>query len=254
MTPVLLLPVKDIKVTQPFGTSFTWYDPKKKKYVDFYKNLGYAGHMGIDFLSINQVCLASHDGIVTRSVDSPSAGKYVEITKLDDSGNGFKTLYCHLESYSVKNGDRVKQGQIIGITDNTGIYTTGSHLHFELKLIRNFNEVIDNDNGFGGAIDPSEFFVELHGNKWYEPASYHRYGRRQEWLAEFNMRFKNIWLHKTLGERIKMIYDTKFINKLVYGGYSYEEAINPAMDFITNYLKKDDYKRGMKPFQKYGKL
>jgi murein DD-endopeptidase MepM/ murein hydrolase activator NlpD len=241
----LLLPVKDIQVSQPFGTSFTWFDSKQGRYVDFYQNIGYAGHMGIDFRANDCAVLATHSGRINRAYYNQGAGNYVEI--IDESGD-FSTGYAHLKSFNVKVGDKVTMGKIIGIADNTGVYTTGSHLHFEMKLLDKNSNVINKDNGYGGCIDPSEFFANQHGGKWYEPASYHRYGRKQDWLAEFNMRFKNLWLHRKLGKQLNKIYDTKFINKLVYGGWSFDEALNPAMNFITDHLKKDDYKRGLVPF------
>ena len=50
-----------------------------------------------------------------------------------DHGNGLKTLYAHLSSYSVKKGDVVGQGWRIGAIGRTG-RTTGAHLHFEVLI------------------------------------------------------------------------------------------------------------------------
>lgn len=58
-----------------------------------------------------------------------SYGLYVIV----DHGNGFKTLYAHLRSIQVQAGQRVEQGQVLGIAGSTG-YSTGVHLHFEVHL------------------------------------------------------------------------------------------------------------------------
>ena len=47
--------------------------------------------------------------------------------------NGWYTIYAHLSSVVVKNGDDVKQGQLIGFTGNSG-NSTGPHIHFELRI------------------------------------------------------------------------------------------------------------------------
>lgn len=56
-------------------------------------------------------------------------GKYVVI----DHGKGKSTLYGHMSSVNVKNGDKVSVGQKIGNVGNTG-FSTGPHLHFEYRV------------------------------------------------------------------------------------------------------------------------
>lgn len=230
---ILGLPLKFINVTQPFGVN----------YVDFYQKLGLKGHNGIDFRAYNGCDVFSmSDGVVTFAGMDGDGGISVTVT----NGNGYKINYYHLKDVSVKAGDFVLKGAKVGRADNTGKYTTGDHLHITLKFI-NGGKTLNVDNGYKGAVDPSIYLPK----GWNLTPAYNRYGVKADYLAELNMRFKNIWLHKKLRAigRLKLIYNTEFINKLVYGGWSFEEAMNESMDLIANYVKKDDFQNGIVPFK-----
>jgi len=56
-------------------------------------------------------------------------GLYVVI----EHGGGLATLYAHLQTVSVRRGDRVRQGQVIGQLGSSG-KSTGPHLHYEVRL------------------------------------------------------------------------------------------------------------------------
>jgi murein DD-endopeptidase MepM/ murein hydrolase activator NlpD len=85
-------------------------------------------HTGIDLRgNTGATVMAAMDGVVSVASENWLYGKYIILSH----SNGFKTLYAHLNSISVKMGDRVSQGRKIGEVGNTG-YSTGPHLHFSV--------------------------------------------------------------------------------------------------------------------------
>ena len=88
--------------------------------------------LGIDIRAeVGTPIESAGDGIVTFVGGDPgrSYGFYVRVKH----GGGFTSLYGHLRNFAVKNGDRVKAGQVLGFAGLTG-RTTGPHLHFEVEL------------------------------------------------------------------------------------------------------------------------
>lgn len=71
---------------------------------------------------------AAADGWVKVGWDPEGYGNFVKVTH----ANGFISVYAHLLSVSVKNGDTVKKGDCIGLVGSTGT-STGNHLHFEVR-------------------------------------------------------------------------------------------------------------------------
>jgi murein DD-endopeptidase MepM/ murein hydrolase activator NlpD len=87
-------------------------------------------HKGIDIgTPIGTPIRAAKDGKVIFAGWSDGYGKKILI----DHGNGYETLYAHLDELLVKAGDRVSSGEVIGLSGGTG-YVTGPHLHFEIQL------------------------------------------------------------------------------------------------------------------------
>ena len=73
--------------------------------------------------------VATNDGIVRITVDHIFSGKGIFV----DHGLGLYTMYFHLSEVSVKDGDPVTAGQIIGKVGATG-RATGPHLHWGVKI------------------------------------------------------------------------------------------------------------------------
>ncbi|MBR5537219.1 MAG: peptidoglycan DD-metalloendopeptidase family protein [Clostridia bacterium] len=89
----------------------------------------YKLHTGIDLrCSTGTKVYAANKGTVTTSGYSSAWGNYIII----NHGGGYTTLYAHLSRRNVAKGAAVKQGDVIGLSGNTG-YSTGPHLHFEIN-------------------------------------------------------------------------------------------------------------------------
>lgn len=89
----------------------------------------YKLHTGIDLrASTGTKVYAANKGTVTTSGYSSAWGNYIII----NHGGGYTTLYAHLSRRNVSKGATVKQGDVIGLSGNTG-YSTGPHLHFEIN-------------------------------------------------------------------------------------------------------------------------
>lgn len=85
-------------------------------------------HYGIDYAAPKGTSVrAAAGGRVIFAGSKSGYGKVVEIAH----NNGLKTLYAHLHKYSVKKGQKIKQGQKIAQVGNSGL-STGPHLHFGL--------------------------------------------------------------------------------------------------------------------------
>ncbi len=87
-------------------------------------------HTGIDILvNTGTPVYATGDGVVAFVGRRGGYGKVVEI----DHGFGYLTLYAHLSKYFVRKGQKVKRGDKIALSGNTGRLSTGPHLHYEVR-------------------------------------------------------------------------------------------------------------------------
>jgi len=93
-----------------------------------------AGHYAIDIADRSKPAVwAAGGGTVVKASSGTWGGGYGNHVIIDH-GNGVKTLYAHLDSLNVYDGQAVSQGDVIGIMGNTGrVYgATGIHLHWEV--------------------------------------------------------------------------------------------------------------------------
>ncbi len=101
-------------------------------------------HTGVDIGAESGATIVAADGgtVVIAGVNS-GYGNCVMI----DHGNGYKTLYGHMSSIAVTNGQTVSQGDTVGYVGSTGV-STGPHCHYEVWKD-------------GARIDPEQFYTGL---------------------------------------------------------------------------------------------
>ena len=95
----------------------------------FHPVLGYTRmHSGVDIgASWGSPIHASADGVVSFAGRHGGHGNYVRL----EHGAGLGTGYGHMSTIAVWNGERVREGQVIGYVGSTGL-STGPHLHYEM--------------------------------------------------------------------------------------------------------------------------
>jgi murein DD-endopeptidase MepM/ murein hydrolase activator NlpD len=86
-------------------------------------------HLGLDFrVPSGTPVTAMNDGTVLLARPLYFEGNFIVL----DHGQGLLTLYLHLSEFKVKEGERVKRGQEIGLSGGTG-RATGPHLHVAVR-------------------------------------------------------------------------------------------------------------------------
>lgn len=112
------------------------------------------GHNGIDYFAPRwEPIYASREGVVVEVETEVERGLGVGILHGPYDGEYYKTRYWHLIAMDVHIGDKVHTGSLIGYADSTG-YSSGDHLHFELKKTDSRGNTLNNNNGYFGGIDP----------------------------------------------------------------------------------------------------
>lgn len=88
-------------------------------------------HGGIDFaINVGEPIFAVFDGVIRVAQVNGGYGNMILVRHY----NNLETLYAHLSKMTVKVGQQVKAGDIIGYSGNTG-FSTGPHLHFECRCL-----------------------------------------------------------------------------------------------------------------------
>ena len=111
-------PINGARLSSAFGM--------RKHPIDGYNKM----HRGTDFAApMGTPIMASGSGVITRARWCGGGGNCVKIKH----NSSYETIYAHMKSFGrgIKEGLRVKQGQIIGYVGSTG-KSTGPHLHYEV--------------------------------------------------------------------------------------------------------------------------
>lgn len=99
--------------------------------------LGYAKlHTGVDWSNpIGTPIMAAGNGVVIRAEMTSGYGNRVELQHV----NGYVTTYNHMSRFGrgIREGVKVRQGQIVGYVGSTGL-STGAHLHYEVIINGHF--------------------------------------------------------------------------------------------------------------------
>lgn len=112
-----IMPIRYTGISSPYGNRF---HPVLKRYIF---------HSGVDLKAKFIPAYAAKEGVVTFAGFMNGYGKIIIIRH----ERGYETRYAHLDKIGVKSGDRVRQGELIGKTGQSG-RVTGPHLHFELRV------------------------------------------------------------------------------------------------------------------------
>jgi murein DD-endopeptidase MepM/ murein hydrolase activator NlpD len=115
---------------QPRNTKVFSNFAESRSYRYHGKELDTGVHLGYDLASLRRSPVpAANAGVVVFAAPLTIYGNTVVV----DHGLGLQTLYGHLSSIEVKEGDGVKQGQPLGRSGTTGL-AIGDHLHFEVLI------------------------------------------------------------------------------------------------------------------------
>ena len=170
MSVAFAYPIKPLHINQPWGV----YDPKD------YSQFGFTRHNGIDMaLAPDKKIYAPIDatvvrrgyqpegggnfvGIITEPIDFPAFSNTTPDGLVVNFPAGtYRVLidFLHCESILVNEGDKLKEGDLLAIGDNTG-FSTGPHCHTQWRRVNWDGKVINtvDTNDANNSFDPTQFF------------------------------------------------------------------------------------------------
>lgn len=164
----------------PKGNVTQWFGENPALYQ---MAVGLKAHNGIDIVAYKGCPLvAVEDGIILEVNDNPKGyGKHFRLLSVDR-----EWTYGHCDTITVKQNQKVKEGDILGTMGNTGFVVSsatekfwwgeapgdqGTHCHFGLRIVKEDSQgwsypgskiklqVQNYDNGYKGAVDPRPFLT-----------------------------------------------------------------------------------------------
>ena len=136
----------DFRLTQGFGENPAAY-----------AKFGMKGHNGLDYgLPTGTQVIAPHSGKVIEATNDPTG--YGNYLKIENAKEG--SVLAHLQTFQVKVGDMVSEGQPIALSNNTG-NSTGPHLHWGYYLFPR-----NRQNGYAGFIDQINLIAQPAPINW----------------------------------------------------------------------------------------
>jgi murein DD-endopeptidase MepM/ murein hydrolase activator NlpD len=125
-------PLKEWKVTKGYGEKYA-------KFGGIHKGIDGAAKVGTPvYASVSGIVV--HAGPNSSTGWGPSFGTQIIVDndRFKDGSPGYWAGYCHLSKVKVKANQKVRKGQLIGWTGNTG-RSTGPHLHLQILKTRFWN-------------------------------------------------------------------------------------------------------------------
>ena len=139
------MPVQNATVTSEFGTRIHPVTGKQ------------SFHTGIDLAGVwHSNIIAIEKGTIVFAGVQRGYGNCVELEHITENGVIYYSFYAHLARIDVIEGQEILQGTVVGIQggdpnrDPNPGYSTGSHLHFEIRKSQNGDFVNPREYLFGG--------------------------------------------------------------------------------------------------------